>query len=629
MKNFVYFLLITLSGSLYAEDFQIVLDPFTGGSSREESQIGDDEAPYIETEATDAIEEDTTPRMKYTRECTFEEIQEGYLKKCTLKDISYMTYQCIEEEERHGRYGGMSQLTDCDYQEVTGDVMDALRSQGVVLDVFSKSSPYSHDCSSDIHENGRYSEHCHPVQEASQGTANSISSEETFANDIADTKGNVEEGEEEGENYQEEKKEIVVPELVEKAIDGVGKVVMSTKKMDSSTSENSMGSGFFIKDVNGQPIFITNYHVFGVFLTLSFSRMFQQFLVLMGIKGNSSSDQHNWFSEEESNVVLYIEQGDQRFRIKGVRDISLLMDLAVLEVEDYTGVTLNIAEDYSNEVPVYVLGYPGGRDLQKVKLTNPFTVSTLYNSFMVSHSMDHCLSGLHGISGSPVVNISGEVVGVAFSHSQGAVNCSNMNIIPLDGFDSVDFMSSVKANKEDMISLVIEEESSFYNQLIFSDERRDVMAKAVFYARNGMLLSKRLDTVSEDMLLNLYQKLDSGTELNEEDVGFFKFLVQRKIADVRGMDLNGAAELGSLEARFLLAKNLYNMENFEESQQLFQELVQLRIPLYLYTLSKIYYEEEENSSQACRLLTYAEEPVEVLDDLYQEYECDDVLGGAS
>ena len=588
-----------ISFSLYADDSQIILDPFQG--------ILEDQG---ELEAVEETGYDFGKGQVYKKECSLTETEDGFSEACLLGDIIYRAEQCSHKN------GGLR----CSMEDMTVDESTSL--QDHPLELFLEQATYFKDCRITVYEEGSYSEYCSPHYEIEddeqiENSSESFDASEEVSADI------------EQEADETNQKEIVVPELVEKVRDGVGKVVMHMKTMDSSTGERDIGSGFFIKDANGQPIFITNYHVFGIFLLFSFSQttLLPQFFGRMDANDISASDQRNWFSEE-SSATLYIEQGDQKFRIKGVRDMSLLMDLAVLEVDGYEGSTLNIAEDYSNEVPVYVLGHPRGRDLQKIKATNSFTVSTLYNSFMVSHSIDGC-SVLHGISGSPSVNNNGEVIGVAFSVSSGAVDCSNLNITPLDGFDSVDFMSSVKTNKEDIISLIREEELLFYNQLIFSDEStQDLMVKAVLYAHDGiMLFSKFFNLLNEDVLSNIYQRLDSGTELNEEDIRFFKFLVQREITDIQGMDLNRAAQLGSLEARFLLAKRLYDGKSFEKSHQLFQELVQSRIPVHLYALSQIYYDKEDNPAQACRLLTYATEPVEALDDLYQEYECDGVLSG--
>lgn len=77
---------------------------------------------------------------------------------------------------------------------------------------------------------------------------------------------------------------------------------------------------------------------------------------------------------------------------------------------------------------------------------------------------------------------------------------------------------------------------------------------------------------------------------------------------VWALDIKGATQLGSVEAKFALGVQSYATQNFIVVHQLFQELVQLRIPLHLYELSKIYYNREDNSSQACSLLTYATEP---------------------
>ena len=142
-----------------------------------------------------------------------------------------------------------------------------------------------------------------------------------------------------------------------------------------------------------------------------------------------------------------------------------------------------------------------------------------------------------------------------------------------------------------------------------------------------LLLSYILRSLDSEYLLNIYQKVfNSRQELDEEEEKVYKFLVQSQMARTHGFDISKAAQFGSITAKFSLGMDTYSDGNFDKTHQIFQTAIQSRVPLHLYQLSKVYYE-EQNPAQACRLLTYAEESVEALDDLYQEYECDDVLSG--
>jgi len=244
---------------------------------------------------------------------------------------------------------------------------------------------------------------------------------------------------------------------------------------------------------------------------------------------------------------------------------------------------------------------------------------------MGSHNMIGCRT-LRGISGFPVLNAGGKVIGLVFSEPPLIPGCRSLNAIPLIGFQSINLMSFLKTNKEDIVKLIQEKELLFYNQLLFNNEnKKDLTVRAIFYSDNGMILSGALQSQDEEFWMGIYQRLsDAKQDLDAEAVLALKFLVQRNITNMQGFDIQAAIQLGSVEAKFALGMQLYSMWGFTEAHKLLQEIIQLRIPLHLYALSKLYYR-EDNPTQACRLLTYAGEPVEALDDLYREYECAELL----
>ena len=585
MKSLIYFLLFFTSLHLYAEEFQIVLDPFQGISEKD----------IVSTSSSNVS------RQFYAQECTLKKISGGYSESCVVE-----TEESREEADVIG--------LDVDAQP-DSESQDNVN----VLEMLEVQSRYSKECMVSLYEDGFYEESCEPSEEEED----LIFSEEK-------------------ENTQQEeigwgdpflvgidREEIVVPGRVEKAIGGVGQIMgifipdgqEITKEKKNTSSQffsaeseqdehsRGMGSGFFVKDISGQPVLISNYHIME-FILLYLFRM-------------EIPDQ-DWFSET-SELQFYVEQGDQKFRITGIRDISRLMDLVVLEVEDYTGSTLNIANDYANEVPAYILGYPGG-DFQKVKATNAFITSVFRISFMISHYIDNCW-GLGGISGSPVLNIDGEVIGVASASSPNA-DCRHVEAIPLEGFNNINLMSSVKDHKDSIVDLIIEQESLFYDRRVSSNEesKGDLEWITSYGGEDDRsFLFYILRSLDEEYLLNIYQKVfNSRQELDEEEEKVYKFLVQSQMARAHGFDISKAAQFGSITANFSLGLDSYIDGNFDKAHQLFQTVIQSRMPLHLYQLSKVYYA-EENLSQACRLLTYAEESVEALDDLYQKYECDGVL----
>ena len=555
MKKFICCSLIFISSYLYANEDPIVLDPFQGIPKYDEDEY--------ETEFITNL----SKNYEYIQKCSLKQEEEGYSKNCLIKEVITTDYNESGPEEI----------------------------QGNLLEGFETPSSYLEHCSLNIYENKSYNEDCHDHDMEDDSIRNPKQDAENLDN------------EETSSNTDENKaNEWISPESVEKAKNGIGKVSVKIKYSVDDDNTFGIGSGFFIKDSNEQPVFITNYHVLGSFLI----RLFQM----------NPSDQ-NWFSEELA-LTLYVEQAAQKFKVTGVRDMSLLMDLAVLEVENYTGSTLDLANHYSNELPVYVLGYPGGGELQELKVNSVFTTSTLYTSFIVSSkNMNYC-APLTGISGGPALNIDGQIIGVAYS----TVSCRGLSIIPLSGFEAINLMSPSKKSRESMVNLIQERETLFYDQLLFNeDNKKDLVARAVFYVDNYMLFSDILNSANIDDLLTIYQNLSSQDQtLNEQENALLKFLVQKNITNIQGLNKNNAAQLGDLDSMFTLGFDSYKLGRFEEAHRWFQEVVQSKNPIHLFTLSQIYFQ-EDNPNQACKLVTLLKEPAKIVNDLYQEYKCDEAL----
>ena len=273
--------------------------------------------------------------QRYIKECTLTKIEEGYSKNCIIKDITYM----IKEECSFGNSSNDSFVMCSEDGKVEMDFVDELYWQRYPLEKLQVQSGFSQRCKMEI--GGSYEEDCSIYKrddnlKEEQGLSEDYDSHEEVDEDIG--------------KEDSSRQEIVVPESVEKAIGGIGQiVVVKEDEQDGISNYHHIGSGFSVEDAAGQPVVITNYHVVKSMLL----NLFQM----------NVPDQ-DWFSETSKNNFYFKQDrqpfGNNTFRIKGIRDMFRLMDLAVLEVENYTGSTLSIADNYANEVPAYILGYPGG-----------------------------------------------------------------------------------------------------------------------------------------------------------------------------------------------------------------------------------------------------------------------------
>ena len=411
-----------------------------------------------------------------------------------------------------------------------------------------------------------------------------------------------------------EKPPLIFPGPVEKAGPGaVGKIVSITGDGGENVKTLATGTGFFLKDTHNQTLVITNYHVLGGFV-----------MMLHALKVPSE----DWFSEH-SEIRLYITQGEEEFLITGVRSLSLLNDLAVLEVKDYNGPTLTLAENTFTKTPVvYMFGYPmGAKDenqVHKIMGTNPFKVSPFHDSFMTDHEMPFCpLTDFMGSSGGPALNQDGLVVGV-ISAVEFPGHCMNILIIPLDQIHNLDINTPlVFKTREDITLLIQEQESLFYNQVTEGSHKEDMILKATFYLKNNLFLSRFLHPMDlQDMSVLSETLLNTQEGLSDSDKNNLLFLLRRDMAQSLGFEIKQAAKMGSVSAQFIQGMQSYHFHQYEKARQWFEQAIQHKIPSHIYALSHIYYKKQNNQEQACRLLSLLPE-VEVLNKLSKEYGCEE------
>ena len=137
-----------------------------------------------------------------------------------------------------------------------------------------------------------------------------------------------------------------------------------------------MGTAFAI----GPNQFITNFHIVASFL-----------------KDNNSI----------KYVTLSQEGRDSKIQIKRVVALSALYDLALLETEENVTDYLSIAgSSVEQSEKLSVFGYPGGVLKNLKKIGSVLDEDSYFYTFPVNYSK------LGGLSGSPVLNEKGEVVGV-------------------------------------------------------------------------------------------------------------------------------------------------------------------------------------------------------------------------
>ena len=174
-----------------------------------------------------------------------------------------------------------------------------------------------------------------------------------------------------------------IPEKVLSASEAVFQIAISDGNHDIFG-----GTGFFLFD---NRTFVTNHHVLSEIL----------------YKGGLS----DW------KEVAFMDQKlrEKDFHVEGVKFLSAMNDIAVLEVEGYSGPALELAEKPPGEQS-YAVGYPGGDDFEVHFLKNVFDASAIhYGAFTTFADCALFIKIFSGSSGAPLLNKDGEVEGALFS----------------------------------------------------------------------------------------------------------------------------------------------------------------------------------------------------------------------
>ena len=215
---------------------------------------------------------------------------------------------------------------------------------------------------------------------------------------------------------------------------------------DSDKERVVNGTGFFI----GTNHFITNFHIIDNLLN----------------KDNRPGVLEN------KNIIDYIVLSQKGrasvLRVKKILAVSALHDLALLETEESVENYLSLREDMpeSNEIFFLPASYPGGVFREIIKTGHIIYEDDLSYSFPINRSY------LEGTSGSPVLDVRGQVVGVTFSGLENLLHAIKINhlkefIMGNAGMKCSDLKSSgvkdcIKEEMEDLEGLA--EEGSAYAQ---------------------------------------------------------------------------------------------------------------------------------------------------------------------
>jgi len=309
------------------------------------------------------------------------------------------------------------------------------------------------------------------------------------------------------------------PDLA-KAEDLVPKEVIQAEKAIWKYSNSFVGNqatGFFISEKH----FVTNFHAL--------------------MPDQISQDA---FDSTISHVKLSQVGSDRVLRIKKALQISVLYDLAILEIEGEVSDYLHIGDSSLFSGDLYISGYPSGFFS---KITHKKEYGIYKADYRYYISVDH--SYLRGASGSPVLNKRGEVIGIASYATVNmmvVINSNDLKTLISRGFGSTScsLMALKKCIKEEVENL------------------KEKAKKGQVFAQHA--------------LATIYYKGEGVEQSYEIAIKWYKL----------------ATKQGDILAKFMLAIMYYHGEgtkqNYEEAFRWFKESAEKGFALAQYALATMY-----------------------------------------
>ena len=355
--------------------------------------------------------------------------------------------------------------------------------------------------------------------------------------------------------------------------DAVAKVVFGSSIINFLVDRGKAhGTGFFVD----QQTLVTNYHVIAPLLLFSF-------------------DNSDFEDLLESS---YIEKDEQRYAITDIINVSVVDDLAVLQVEGYQGPVLELAEEETHLGDVISIpGFPSvdkipeyTRTIRLQEITGTVVDITAYCSLAdISLTIDF-FSVLGGASGSPILNTAGKVVGVLHSTGGESIVCGTKikhlkHLLQNPRFQSVGIYDFMESKIFEILDQTIKEKDTIAQYRLATLLLQDIIPETIvinhpFVDNNihpKMLavnftkeLAEQGNISAQFVLGNLYIE---GLDVEEK-----KWFIMSETDSLVEQDikqsiywLEQVAEQGLPSAQYLLGKLYQVHSDFITSSSLFQQ----------------------------------------------------------
>ena len=314
-------------------------------------------------------------------------------------------------------------------------------------------------------------------------------------------------------------------------------------------ANGSSGTGFFI----APDLFVTNFHV---------------------------------IDEVESLDDISLDHQDRpSISIRNIIAVSIFADLAILQTEEKSPVYLSEGELASLDENLVIIGHVGGAD--RAEIIKSTEASSLWEDIVYETPTDFSGESF-GLSGSPLINLDGEFLGVVCESS------SNIKTSTISQYVSNLLEGHLGTLCESFEC--IDQESQKMQELVIHQLRRGVLeSEPTLFHNNLMLLKTFLNP--EDLISYLSLGGEEGSAIAQYNLGFSYSKGQNGVEQ----DLKRAAEFYQQAAQLGLAEATYNLgtfydegkgveRNLTKAVELYQQAAQLGHAGAIYNLGVSYSE---------------------------------------
>ena len=313
---------------------------------------------------------------------------------------------------------------------------------------------------------------------------------------------------------------------------------------------STQGTGFFVSP----NLFVTNFHIISSMVEdLPFSLSQET-----DLNSKSENLQEISLSQEGSSSVL---------KLKRIRRVSALYDLALLEIEGEVSHYLELAEGDGPSVDfekIISLSYPDGEFKIIEAIGDVFNID--HHTFIIFTSKDY----VGGASGSPILDESGKVVGVLYAKLWAGIEVFSVPVLHLKNLIRGKIGLDCSSYGVDIRKCVVKEQERLEEMAEKGNHSAQYQLSFMIYSSNQK--NDQLENSRHKREIYWLRKSAEGNNLQAQH-SLGSIYLDRKNSELAIKWLEKAVEGGNILSTYLLSRIYYYEKDIEKNKELALQLL--------------------------------------------------------